>query len=69
VGVRSIRQALTNNNTLFTWKVQDAGVSAAGDLGYAYGSVDSKSAEPINYLRIWKRPPKGDWKLALDLVG
>jgi ketosteroid isomerase-like protein len=69
VGIRNVRQALMNNKTPFTWKVQDADVSAAGDMGYAYGSAGSKDGEPVNYLRIWKRQAKGEWKLVLDLVG
>jgi ketosteroid isomerase-like protein len=56
----------------WTWAVQDARVSAAGDLGYAYGTWRSVPAkgEPVEgvFLRLWQRPAGGDWRVVLDLA-
>jgi ketosteroid isomerase-like protein len=56
----------------WTWTVQDARVSAAGDLGYAYGAWRSVPAkgEPAEgvFLRLWQRPSGGDWRVVLDLA-
>ena len=56
----------------WTWMVQDAGVSASGDLGYAYGAWRSvrPGTDPASgfFLRIWSRPPGTEWKVVLDLA-
>jgi len=70
VGQAAIRQALSSNNDAFTWSIQAVDVSAAGDLGFAYGTVEFKPAQkPASYLRIWKRATGSDWKVVLDLIG
>lgn len=46
------------------------GVSAAGDLGYAYGTYERKGerAESGSYLRVWERAPESGWRLALEVL-
>ncbi|MCC6963438.1 MAG: nuclear transport factor 2 family protein [candidate division Zixibacteria bacterium] len=52
-----------------------ADVSANGDLGYTYGFVtlwpvdaDLTSGAVHSYLRVWKKNPGGEWKIALDIA-
>lgn len=59
---------------VLTWQPIFADVSRAGDLGYTTGpweyrekSLDDKPVAFGNYVTIWKRPPGGGWKVALDL--
>jgi ketosteroid isomerase-like protein len=53
----------------------DAEVSSQGDLGYAYGIAEWKTADTadtpgasLSFLRIWRRGADGRWKIALDLA-
>ena len=70
VGQAAVTRALAVNKDAFTWSVQAVDVSGAGDLGFAYGTVQFKQAEkPASYLRIWKRVSNGEWKVVLDLIG
>lgn len=54
----------------FSWEPVAAGISASGDLGYAYGGAHTDGATPQkgNYLRVWKRQPDGKWRIVLDVV-
>lgn len=56
----------------WTWDVEFADVSSAGDLGYSYGTyklaaLGARPAETGNYLRIWRKE-RGVWKVAADLA-
>jgi hypothetical protein len=68
-----IRKALEEPGT-FAWKLGDVGMSDSAELGYAYGVVEfkpadaSKPSKTYNYLRIWKREVRDDWKVVLDLL-
>lgn len=42
-------------------------VSQAGDLGYVYGKA-SAGDKVGNYLRVWRRSAKHEWKLLLEVV-
>jgi ketosteroid isomerase-like protein len=48
-----------------------AGLAYAGDLAYEFGTFESGKApseiETSAYLRIWRRPPRGEWAIVLDL--
>lgn len=48
------------------YTIAGSGISAAGDLGYVYGTtvINEKAG---NYLRIWRREGK-EWKLALEVL-
>lgn len=55
-----------------TWNPIDGDVSAAGDLGYAWGDYELRAdgaadVERGNYLHIWRRVA-GEWRIALDLL-
>jgi uncharacterized protein (TIGR02246 family) len=56
------------------WKTDAVVVARSGDLAYERGHYtlkfeekDGKSATKTgNYLLVWKKPPGGDWKVAVD---
>jgi ketosteroid isomerase-like protein len=59
-----------------TWKPSEPSLSAAGDLGYDYGTVElarpasgggAPTLERRGFLHVWRREGKA-WKLALDVV-
>ena len=71
VGKTEVQKALAADMALFTWEPTAAHVSAAGDLGYVYGTYERRPGDEIekgNYVRIWDRAPGGPWKLALDII-
>ncbi len=47
-----------------------ADVSRSGDLGYAYGNYeqDGDMPEAGYFARVWKRDPKGDWRIVMDTM-
>ncbi|HEV2880240.1 MAG TPA: nuclear transport factor 2 family protein [Pyrinomonadaceae bacterium] len=56
------------------WEPVFADVSRAGDLGYTTGpyrlsdqSAEHRPTQHGYYFSIWKRPPGGEWKVALDV--
>jgi ketosteroid isomerase-like protein len=62
-----------NPTETLTWKPRQAEVSAAGDLGYTWGTYESKISSPDKatvpatgkYAIVWKRQPDGGWKASL----
>jgi ketosteroid isomerase-like protein len=48
-----------------------SGVAWSGDLAYSYGMAKTWKKQSIAavtaYLRIWRRPPSGAWKICLDI--
>jgi ketosteroid isomerase-like protein len=75
VGKEQIRAALEGKTGALAAQPAMADVSLSGDLGYAYGTyesrdkaTDSKPSEQGNYVRIWKRQPNRQWKIALDVT-
>jgi ketosteroid isomerase-like protein len=63
------------NAATLAWEPEFAEVSAAGDLGYTTGPwelrppAERKDDETAygHFISIWKRPPGGAWRLAVDL--
>lgn len=54
-----------DSNTVF---VPSQFVTAgSNDIAYVYGTVNPQSAKPGAYLRIYRRGPRGVWKIAYDL--
>jgi len=47
-----------------------ADVSRSGDLGYTYGNYakEGDSPEAGYFARVWKRDPKGDWRIVMDTI-
>ncbi len=75
VGRERVRDTAEAKSGATTWKLTDSGVSRSGDLGYAYGAyeyrakaADEKPSEQGHYVRIWKRPPGGRWRIVLDIT-
>ena len=58
VGRPSIRKTIAQASGPLMWKVLHVDVARSGDLGFAYGSLES-----ANYLRIWKKQNTRDWKV------
>jgi ketosteroid isomerase-like protein len=66
---------LDNKNNRLTWKPEGADVSAAGDLGYTWGTFEFRSqdkdgkpnVEYGKYTSIWKLQKDGSWKVVLDI--
>lgn len=69
LGREAIRGFLPTDPGGVSWEAQGSGVSAAGDLGYVYGTTARKDPRQAGvYLRVWQRPPGGAWKVVLDVV-
>jgi ketosteroid isomerase-like protein len=58
-----------------TWEPMDGDVSRFGTLGFIFGTAEWRSrgeaAAPSvssSFLRIWRKTPDGQWKIALDLA-
>jgi ketosteroid isomerase-like protein len=66
---------LDDKNNRLTWQPVGADISAAGDLGYTYGTFEfratGKDGKPVvesgKYTSIWKKQRDGSWKLVLDM--
>jgi ketosteroid isomerase-like protein len=69
VGREAVRGALAGDPGRLSWQATGSGVSAAGDLGYTFGTAARQDpAEEGAYMRVWKRRPGGPWQLALDVL-
>jgi ketosteroid isomerase-like protein len=72
-GKTKVRKALAKADTTVTWEPVGVDVSAAGDLGYTYGTARSGRAGPdgsvktSSYLRIWRLGPGRRWSVCLDI--
>lgn len=72
VGDLQAMEVLDPNTNAWSWNVEFADVSKAGDLGYSYGTyklaaMGAKPAESGNYLRIWRKQD-GLWIVAADVL-
>jgi len=70
VGRAAAALRLTEEKGTFSSKPIGGGSAKAGDLGYVYGSYERKGDKPESgtYMRVWKRQPGQDWKLALEVL-
>jgi ketosteroid isomerase-like protein len=69
-GKAAVRGALAKAPETMASQALAGGVSAAGDLGYSYGTAgwtDGGAPVKAYYLRIWEKRD-GAWKLKADLV-
>ncbi len=66
---------LDDKHNQLTWAPVGADISAAGDLGYTYGTYEFHSqdkngkatVEYGKYTSIWKKQADGGWKVVLDM--
>jgi ketosteroid isomerase-like protein len=66
---------LDQKDNHLTWTPVGADISAAGDLGYTYGTYEfrskAKDGKPVvnhgKYTSIWKKQKDGSWKVVLDM--
>jgi ketosteroid isomerase-like protein len=67
LGKKRIVAAVAAEPAGLAFTQQGAGVSAVGDLGYAFGTVSRPGAEPGAYFRVW-RWLDGHYRLVLDVM-
>ena len=68
VGTKEIAEYFSQKPTQQKWEPSFSDASAAGDLGYTYGSITNDGkAEKSYYMRIWKKQADGSWKVVLDV--
>lgn len=74
VGIEAARKALDGKTEIVMWQATKAYVARSGDLGYAYGTYESKAkaadakpSEEGNYMRIWKQQG-GKWRVVLEVA-
>jgi ketosteroid isomerase-like protein len=66
---------LDNKSNRLTWTPVGADISAAGDLGYTYGTYEFHSKDEDGkprvdygkYTSIWKLQKDGSWRVVLDM--
>jgi ketosteroid isomerase-like protein len=66
---------LDEPDNLLTWTPLGGDISAAGDLGYTYGTFEFHSKDKDGkahvdygkYTSIWKLQKDGSWKIVLDM--
>ena len=75
VGKGAGRAALKSRRAHVTWRADKAGASSSGDLGYTYGTYetretasDAKPSGQGHYVRIWKRADGGRWRVVLGVI-
>lgn len=67
--------AFANPSFSLTWQPTHAEVSRSGDLGYTYGTFESKrndaEGKPVirrgKYVTIWRKDAGGTWKVVVDI--
>jgi len=75
IGVKAASDALAHewDHGAVAWGMMPGAISKSGDLAFSYGTVDlaaGKKGEPTrrNIMRIWRKAPGEDWRLALDVT-
>jgi ketosteroid isomerase-like protein len=75
IGKEQIRTTLNARTGTLSWQPAKTDVSLSGDLGYAYGTyesrekaTDARPSEQGNYVRIWKQQPNHQWKIVVDVM-
>lgn len=78
VGIDAVRAWATESMALpgfsVVWTVNNADVSASGDMGYTLGTFvfsatmpdGSTITDPGKYTTVWKKQTDGSWKVAVD---
>lgn len=53
------------------WESTGAGAATSGDMGYTYGLLritGNKEMIKGHYVRIWKRKPGENWRIAMEMI-
>jgi ketosteroid isomerase-like protein len=73
-GIETLRKESPNEPGMVSWAPIDGDISRWGQLGFIFGTAEVKNNPTANlssvsssYLRIWRKKPDGQWKIALDL--
>ncbi len=70
MGKDSLADGLKKDAAAMTSQPIEGGVSAAGDMGYTYGTAEWQNGETKvkgNYMRVWEKRD-GAWKLMMDVL-
>jgi ketosteroid isomerase-like protein len=74
-GKKAVRELLTAKASLVQWRADKAAAARSGELGYVYGTFESKKnakdekpPEQGHFVRIWKRQSDGEWRIVLDII-
>jgi ketosteroid isomerase-like protein len=74
-GIEALRQETSQSPGRLTWEPMDGDISRWGTLGFIFGIAATRSGgatdaatASTSYLRIWRKTPDGQWKIALDLA-
>jgi ketosteroid isomerase-like protein len=73
-GIDSLRRGSSWISRSINWEPMDGDVSRFGTLGFIFGTASENrvaangGAALSSYLRIWRKTPDGQWKIALDLA-
>lgn len=63
---------LADESGAYEWERQRSGIADSGDLAYVSGAYtrtgEMGDLTKGHYVRIWRRVPGGDWKVAVDLI-
>ena len=70
VGMEPVLAWLASQPPYASGESKFAETSAAGDLGYTYGTYALKGDQAARgfYVRVWTRTGDGVWRVALDVV-
>ncbi|MEO7802809.1 MAG: DUF4440 domain-containing protein [Ginsengibacter sp.] len=67
--IEFLSQASDSSSSVLSWQPLGGDVSAAGDLGFTYGTYELQVTDTAftgTYVSIWKKQPDGKWKFVLD---
>jgi ketosteroid isomerase-like protein len=67
----TINLRIANLDKKLLWKPVGSGAASSGDIGFTYGLLELPGNPEIikgHYVRIWKRIPGAEWKIALEMI-
>jgi ketosteroid isomerase-like protein len=71
IGSTALQSWIDRQDAALDGKPIKSDVSKATDLGYCYGSYESKENERViekgYYTRVWRRDAKGSWRIVFDV--
>jgi ketosteroid isomerase-like protein len=74
IGIPAARTFLSKRTLAQSWTPLMAEAARSGDLGYAYGSYETREgdATPVvekgYYVRVWRRSAKEGWRIVVDVA-